>query len=120
MSWTTAVAVLLATLHYCPKELLEFVFAEPLFLVGFLLSNALIALGALWIALGVRWPAVRIVVLMVTSIAGVTIFRLATGYSTEAWEIVTYFVAQAVYLVGSLWLVRLAGYRLVWRRRVRL
>ena len=113
-------AVLLATLRYCPKRLLEYVFDEPLIFAAIILGSALIALGALWIGLGVRWPVVRIVVLVVTSIGGVAILQLTVGSSGDLGEFVTFFVTQTVYLVVSLWLVRLAGYRLVWRRRVRL
>ena len=118
MSWTTAVAVLLATLRYFPRPLLENLLEEQLIFAAILLGSAFTALGALWIALGVRWPTVRIIVLVVTLIVGVAIFQLAAGSRKDLEGIVTFFVAQAAYLVGSLWLVRLAGYRLVWRRRV--
>ena len=118
MSWTTAVAVLLATLRYFPKWPLVTVLNEPLPYAAILLGDALPALGALWLALGSRWPVKRIIVLVVASIGSVTIFRLTGGLGAELWQIATFVVAQAVYLVGSLWLVRLAGYRLVWRRRV--
>jgi len=120
MSWTTAVAVLLSTLRYCPWRLVEDVFRDPSILAAILGGSVITALGALWIALGVRWPVVRIVVLAVTSIAGVAILQLTVGSGEDLGGIVTFFVAQAVYLVVLLWLVRLAGYRLVWRRRVRL
>ena len=118
MSWTTAVAVLLAILHYCPERLLEDVFDGPLIFAAIILGSALTALGALWIALGGRWPVVRIVSLVVALITGVVLERLTTDSYVRLWQIVTFFVAQVPYLVVSLWLVRLAGYRLVWRRRV--
>ena len=108
------------TLRYCPERLLHELFDAPAILAGILLGSGITALGALWIALGVRWPAVRIVVLVVTSIAGVAILQLTVGSRGELGEFVTFFVVQAVYLVVSLWLVRLAGYQLVWRRWVRL
>jgi len=82
-------------------------------------SGVATALGALWIGLGARWPAIRVVSLGLTAAAGVTILALLID-TAEVWECMAYCFFQAAYLVGSLWLVRLAGYRLVWRRRVRL
>lgn len=38
----------------------------------------------------------------------------------ELKSLLPFCVGNVVPLVGSLWLVRLAGYRLIWRRRVRL
>lgn len=120
LSWTAACAVVLATLHYLPKEPLSTIFEDPPILAAIVGSSVVIALGALWIALGARWPSVRIVGLGLTAVTGVTTLWLVVGSQGELWEFVAFCLFQAAYLVGSLWLVRLAGYRLVWRRRVRL
>ncbi len=116
-SWTTAVAVLLSTLHYFPTEALGEVLVEPFVGATIIGGGVLIALGALWIALGARWPVARWFVLgLAAAVAGIGIFA-ALGFH-EGPELVVFLGSQIALVTGSFWLIRLAGYRLVWRRRV--
>lgn len=122
LSWTTAVAVLLATLHYLPRTAFEDFFSDPAqiaILAAILGAGTLIALGAVWITLGVRWPVGRYILLFLSSGIGIVVMSIVIG-SDEVHTISIFCVTQIVCVTGSLWLVRLAGYRLIWRRRVRL
>ena len=118
LSWTAALAVMLGMLHYLPSELV-FHLRDPFELSAIFSGRLLVVLGALWIALGTRWPTVRIMVMALTVAAALATWYLVAGQA-ELWEFLLFYHAQAAYLVGSLWLIRLAGYRLVWRRRVAL
>jgi len=122
LSWTTAVAVLLATLHYLPRKALEELTSGPdggAILAAILGAGTLIALGAVWITLGARWPVGRYILLFLASGIGIAVMSIVIG-SDEVGTISIFCVTQIVCVTGSLWLVRLAGYRLIWRRRVRL
>ena len=83
-----------------------------------LASSALVATGAFWIALGARWSAARYAVLLAATIGAIAWLYIAVQEDSALWEFVVFFLAQIVYIAASLWLVRLAGYRLAWRRRV--
>ena len=118
LSWTAAVAVLLSTLHYFPRESLRIPAENGMLILGtFVGGGVLIALGALWIALGARWPVVRWFVLGLTAVvAGIAIF-VSVDFN-EGPQIAVFLGSQITFVTGSFWLVRLAGYRLIWRRRV--
>jgi hypothetical protein len=117
LAWTTALAVLLGALvsfwHYLSGRF------PRLGEYGMVLLayNTPITLAAAWTALGRGWPAVRIIALALI-VTGITLspwpfrFELWTGYQ--------YFGAPALWTIASLWLVRLAGYRLVWRGTARI
>jgi hypothetical protein len=122
LSWTAACAVLLGAAHYLPKWPGPglFVFLPATAAAALFGSSVATGVGTLWMSLGARWPAARIVGLGLAVAAGVTILWLGIGNPREFWEYVTFCLFQAAYLVGLLWLIRLAGYGLVWRRRLRL
>ena len=122
LSWTTALALLLGSLHYLPKPPVRKIVSDPegiAVLAAILCGGALIALGAIWITLGTRWPPARYVVLGLSGGVAIGLMYAVLG-SGQAWEIGVFCVAETLWLVVCLWLIRLAGYRLVWRRRVRL
>lgn len=119
LSWTTALALLLGSLHYLPKPPLREIADNIAVLAAILCGGALIALGAIWITLGARWAPARYVVLGLSGGVGIGLMYAVLGPG-ETLVLSVFCVAETVWLVGSLWLVRLAGYRLVWRRRVRL
>jgi len=124
LSWTTATALLLGSLHYLPKkEIVEtFSFSDPSSLgalAAIMIGSALIALGAIWITLGTRWTAARYVVLLAAGIGAGGLLFFAAGPGGGNGLFIFCF-AQVFWVTGSLWLVRMAGYRLIWRRRVRL
>jgi hypothetical protein len=120
LSWTAACAVLLGTLHYVPVKLLTPFSEAPAVCSAIILSSTLSASGSFWICLGGLWPHVRVTTLGLTAAAGVATLGLVIGSRGQLWEFVVFCLSQVIYLVGSLWLIRLAGYRLVWRRWVRL
>ncbi len=117
-SWMTAVAMVLAALHYLPKRQID-AFLSPaalLVLVAILGGSALIALSAVWLTLATRWTAMRHLVLFLAGV--VPAFALTATHEIDEAEAVTLYLGQIFWTAGSLWLVRLAGYRLIWRRRI--
>ncbi len=126
LGWTTGFAVLLAILRCIgsyEEEAMSLVIwwrDDALMLV----SIAVIALAAVWTALGTRWPVVRVLLLGLS---------VAAESASAAWEhlaVYPFFLSfwwrvlafsslpHAAWIVGSLWVFRIAGYRLVWRRPV--
>jgi hypothetical protein len=118
MSWTAAVAVLLAVSHYLPLDPFQEIIGDWTVSLAIFTSSALVALGAFWIALGARWSVARYAVLVATTIVGIVWLYVAVREDSALWEFFVFFLTQIVYIAASLWLVRLAGYRLAWRRRV--
>jgi len=118
MSWTAAVAVLLAVFHYLPLEPFRDLFREWAVGVAIFASSALVAVGTFWIALGARWSTARYAVLLAATIGAIVWLYIAVQEDSALWQFVVFFLTQIVYIAASLWLVRLAGYRLAWRRRV--
>jgi len=123
ISWTTALALLLGSLHYLPGEQLRqilFSDSQSIAILGVILSgSALIAFAAIWITLGTRWLPARYFVLALAGAAAILWMYLVLG-PNELETLLPFCLGQVGWMVGSLWLVRLAGYRLIWRRRVRL
>ena len=119
LSWTAACAVLMSTFHYLPKEPLGEFFQDAAIGAAIVVSSLAVAVGALWVTLGSRWPAGRIAGQGLAPVVGTIALWLVVGSRGGLWEFVAFCLFQAAYLVGSLWLVRVAGYRLVWRRRGR-
>ncbi len=128
MSWTTAIAALLASFHYLPEDLVRRVSGDArgwVIAAILLFSVALIGFGAMWITLGTRWTLMRYVVLGAAGAGAIGVLLLlnaflAPGYGPNVWELLLFCGSAMFWLVGSLALIRLAGYRLIWRRRVRL
>lgn len=125
LEWTAAVAVLLGTLPYLLQDLfwvddgfgpLESVW---LLAVHYGVPAALFTLVALRGTLGTGWPRVRLAVLCLGGIAVVVI----PGSMNNPGELLMMLLLggpHPLIIVGSLLLIRRAGYRLVWRRRARL
>jgi hypothetical protein len=110
-SWIIAVAVILGVLQYALYR--QHVPPDADFwlsLAALSVAHALMAMAALWTALGTRWAAVRVFVLCATTLA-------AHAAHTYVWEEIlvgaTVCVVQVSWLLGSLWVIRVAGYRLV-------
>ena len=116
LSWVTAVAVALGSMSY----VLEYRHILPSFrdewapLAALSLGDAAIALGALWMALGARTPALRTIVLCLAVLATLAVWYLAIGLG-EDWIGVSILLVQILWLLASLAVVRVAGYRLVRR-----
>jgi hypothetical protein len=118
LGWMTALAVMLGTLKYV--GFFDYVPRDSRtvwFTVIFSGSRAVIALAALWAALGTRWPAVRIIVLLLaTTVAFGALWLPEVGGPGSAYFVMLYFL-EALLLVGLLWVFRVAGYRLSFRSR---
>jgi hypothetical protein len=130
--WTAGLAVLLSALRYFGPYEETFARAasvwrdcEAMPLAG------LVPLAAVWAVLGRRWWPVRwtLFALAASGVAWWSIHRMfselaryqvATDLLQELWveTVVSSCAAQAVWLVASLLVVRLAGYRLTWRESV--
>ena len=93
-----------------------------LILLVFHTCYAFVALAAIWVALGRRWFAPRAILLVLAVGAGAIAVEAAFCALTGApsFDVLSDFLFHALWLVGSLWLVRVAGYRLVWREHVTL
>jgi hypothetical protein len=118
LSWTAAVAVVLAASHYLPRRPVWNIFGQPEAAPIFG-TSVLAAFGSVWVSLGTRRGPVRLGCLILAMLAGVVIL-LASVPDVAPWEFALFFLVQAAYLTGTLWLARLAGYRLAWRRRTML
>jgi hypothetical protein len=121
LEWTTALAVLLGMVQMTPEDFREAFtsWQGGLEIVAIFGGDALLALAALWTALGARWTAARLLLLglaggvAATGIAVVDApYRLITALA--------FLLLSVAWLVGSLWVFRVAGYRLAWRRAIRL
>lgn len=120
LEWTTAVAVLLGMLQMTPEN-----FREPFTtwdglaaMCGIFGADALLALATLWIALGARVLVARVAVFALTAIGVVIGVTVADPGSTPQTLLLP--ILSAVWMILSLWPFRSAGYRLIWRRVVRL
>jgi hypothetical protein len=115
LEWTAAVAVLCGMLQVMPegfrRAFVSIRWYEPA--CAFAVFGGLAALW-LWVALGARWLGARLILLGFTlPMAGIVLASL--GGPAGASTVFLLPVALAVWLLGSLWVVRLAGYRLRWR-----
>jgi len=108
-AWMTSLAVCLGLTKYLVHYEYLSLFAEEWADVALIcVSRATLALSALWLALGTRWPAARAAVLcLVVAVAVVTSPRSFSGADVAG------FVLETLLLVGSLGVIRLAGWRLV-------
>jgi hypothetical protein len=123
LEWTAGLAVLLGVSPYLwywspsPKP-----FRWDLILLVFHTCYAFVALAAIWVALGRRCFATRAILLVLAVAGGASAVEAAFCALTGArkFDVLSDFLFHALWLVGSLWLVRVAGYRLIWRGRVTL
>jgi hypothetical protein len=115
----TALAVVLGTLKWIvsfelqPLHLL--VVPEVAIIAA---GRGLVAWAALWAALGNRWTAVRIIVFVAAVVASYGGLMLTDRryYYADFWIFVLLFSLEALLLFGSLWVFRVAGYRVgIWK-----
>ena len=121
LAWTTALAALMGIVQMMPREFRE-TFTSPeqvLPACGMFAALAMLAVGALWIALGTRWPVARVAMFGLAAIAAVVGIS-ALLHSPGALVILALPFLCGLWLVGSLWPFRVLGYGLAWRRSVRL
>lgn len=118
LEWTAAAAVLLGAIHYAPSDfpsgVCEFLALHPYDVL--LVAGILIAIVSLWATLSKRSMGLRVGVLLAT--LGVCTLVGEVLKSGDFPQFGLFFSCQTILLIGSLWPVRLAGYRLIWRRRV--
>ncbi|NQT39347.1 MAG: hypothetical protein HQ581_17755 [Planctomycetes bacterium] len=117
--WTTATAVVMGVCAYVPREFFaEFAVWRSLsgiLLVWFAASS--VALGALCVSLWAARLGARIATLFVIQGTAITVVAVVIDNPDAIREgIIPCFLVSTAWLVGSLWFVRIAGYRLVWRR----
>ncbi|MGA2501975.1 MAG: hypothetical protein ABSH20_29895 [Tepidisphaeraceae bacterium] len=117
LMWTTALAVVLAVLRALPKDWLTslHVRGQDANFAVFFGSLALVAGAALYSSLGKGWLLARVSIVPLATGAGV--YWMAETIPVLAWYALLLLGSSAAWLVGSLLLVRLAGYSLAWRWR---
>lgn len=119
LEWTAAVAILLGILPLASEEFREMFRPRDLCRpVGLFAIDGLVATAALWVTLGVQRTAVRLAVLAASGV-GMAIF-LASMQPPDTLLVVVFPLLVAALLLASLWVFRGLGYRLVWRRSLRL
>jgi len=120
LGWTTALAVIMSILHYvAPHDHTSLKPLAELPVVPFVIGRAVMVPAAVWAALGTRWWALRVLVLPVTSATAFGVILLAEPlFAGGAGYSVLLCFLEAVLLVGSLCVFRVAGYRLRVRRSV--
>lgn len=112
--WTTALAVVLSLLRCLPTDWYPSRHMSGIAII--LGSFALVAVAALHCSLGRRWPLARIVgVPLAVAVGAYLLVATHIGYPAF-WYFAMLLGLMAAWLVGSLFLVRLAGYCLSWRR----
>jgi len=117
-SWLTAVAVTLGLLKWTiDYQVVPSLLAQWDEMTVASVGSAAIALVALWTALGTRRPALRIGLLGVTTVTAIAFYRLLGGL--HLWlPAVLICLVQVFWLLASLGVCRVAGYRIVFRSPV--
>ena len=116
LGWMTALAVMLGTLHYMPRDWFQFAdMPVRIFLVLFG-SLTLVAFGPIVLLLCDRWLLARLVLQPLTVGLSAALV-LSRGGSEPVWYNCVVLGFMNLWLAGSLAVVRLAGYRLTWRWR---
>jgi hypothetical protein len=112
LAWTTAVAVVLGAWRCLPAAAFDFL-RQSIPAVAFI-SCPLVAVASMFFALGERWVAIRLVLLPATVILGAKL--MCEVIPGPSWSYFAFLLGSvAFWLVGSLLVLRLAGYRLRWR-----
>jgi CDP-diglyceride synthetase len=123
-NWTTATAVLLAFFKCMPHKTVEIVRSSDWDIAC--LFNTLctmLALASIWLVFAKRWLALRCVgCVIVVSLAAVAVGQVFGTPPRRSLRIpllywLFVFTAQAGWLIASLLVIRLAGFRLVWQWR---
>jgi len=78
-----------------------------------------VAIATFYCALGGRWLAVRLLAVALSVALGARLF-VASGVGSRSDAYFAMLLADmAAWLLSTLWLIRLAGYRLDWKWRFR-
>lgn len=120
LSWITVLAVTLGALQHTFDHRLSWDFVASFWagVVVMGLAHAALALVALWTALGTQWPGLWGTALALTTVAAVTaVHTLANADILLAYGAMC--VVQVVWILASLWVFRIAGYRIVREPRAR-
>ena len=117
LAWTTALAVVLSAgqvvvLYEWYPAYFHYAVGESLVVVGIL---SFVALVSLWAALGQRWFVVRVILPPAAVGAGAAI--PASLFPHSIWFSAMMLGLMAVWITGSLLVVRWAGYGLSWQWR---
>ncbi len=120
LAWTTVLAIilgvfkwlgLLASVPHPHLRTVEVVILGP--------GLVLVAVAALWMALGARPPVRRAPALVLAEAVSLgAVFLIEPPPSPDLAFIVWFMILDAVLLVGSLLVFRMVGYRVGWKRRL--
>jgi uncharacterized membrane protein YhhN len=114
LGWMTALAATLGTLKYvAPFESLPLRWLANWSLLAVLLSHAVVGLAALWTVLGTRRFPLRIMSLVLANLTAFAVVYVRIGYPLDKpWSVPMLYVLDTLWLIGSLLVFRVAGYRL--------
>ena len=116
LAWTTALAVVLSAARFLILQGWYFNrYPKAVEFFAVFGSFAFIAVASLWAALGQRWLIVRLALPLAAVGAGAAL--LAAPSMGLSWEFTMILSPMAAWMVGSLLVVRWAGYRLSWHWR---
>jgi hypothetical protein len=115
LSWITVLAVVLGLFQYAVDYRRLPALAAPIWRESAVVSlgDAALALAAFWAAFGSRRPVLRGVALALTTAAIIGVYNAVVG-GVPFCVLAELCVVQILWLVGSLWVFRVAGYRIVW------
>jgi hypothetical protein len=118
LSWITVLAVVLGLAQYTVEfeELAEALIHGWRELGVFSLGHGGLVLAGFWAVLGTKRLGVRCLVAVATTAATIAVNHLWTGIE-ELWLYSGLCVLQLLWVVGSLWVFRVAGYRMTRMRR---
>ena len=117
LEWTTAVAVLLGTLPMLPEEAYMMMSMSDLaFVMGVFVPMGLLAVAAAWAGLGAGRLWVRLLALGIAGPIMAIVTELVKPGAWPGW-VCLLFACWTTWTVASLWVFRLAGYRLTRRAR---
>ena len=113
--WTTVLAVSLSAFHYMAKEFYyDFVsmngFTEIANLAG-------VGIASIWVVFGKRWISLRVLALLLSIGFGMLMLTLTKSFLF--WDSGFLLTIEAAWTIGSLAVVRWAGYQMTWHWRLR-
>ncbi|MGA2031647.1 MAG: hypothetical protein ABSG68_05285 [Thermoguttaceae bacterium] len=116
LEWTTALAVLCSMIRIMPEEFRHaFVSPDGAWLAGLFGLAGGLAASVLWVALGTRWLAARLIVAVcATAVVGLYGLYGRVGPHGSTWLVLT--AAYVIWTLISLYPFRLLGYRLAWQQ----
>jgi len=117
LGWMTTTAVVLSTVQcIVPKGSLPLDMALNASVAIFFAGRALTALTAVWATLGTRKPAAIVAPLVAGAVAYVALSVAEPDFGGGTSLCAALHLLEVLLLVGSLWVFRVAGYRLQARR----